>query len=82
MEKGVSPTEIKSTWEVVVIGAGPAGSIAARECAKQGLRTLLVDKAAFPRPKVCGCCLNANAMATLERLGLGGAVARLGPAQD
>jgi len=32
---------------------------------------LLVDKAAFPRAKVCGCCLNASAVATLGRLGLG-----------
>lgn len=62
----------------VVIGAGPAGSIAARDLAKRGRRVLLVDKSKFPRPKVCGCCLSARALAVLERVGLGGVVARLG----
>lgn len=59
------------TWDAVVIGAGPAGSVTARELARRGHRVLLVDRAAFPRPKVCGCCLNGAAVATLERLGLG-----------
>jgi flavin-dependent dehydrogenase len=57
--------------EAVVIGAGPAGSVAARELARRGVRVLLVDKATFPRPKVCGCCLNAAALATLDAIGLG-----------
>lgn len=59
------------SWDAVVIGAGPAGSIAARELARRGRRTLLVDKAAFPRSKVCGGCLNGNAIATLASIGLG-----------
>lgn len=58
-------------WDVLVVGAGPAGSLAARQLALQGWSVLLVDKAAFPREKVCGCCLNARAIATLTRLGLG-----------
>lgn len=57
--------------DAVVIGAGPAGSVTARELARRGRRVLLVDKARFPRPKVCGCCLNGAAVCTLERLGLG-----------
>lgn len=56
---------------VVVIGAGPAGSLVARELARAGVRVLLVDKAAFPRDKVCGCCLSAAAVGVLERVGLG-----------
>jgi flavin-dependent dehydrogenase len=59
------------TWDAVVVGAGPAGSVAARELARRGRRVLLADKAAFPRPKVCGCCLNGAAVGTLNRLGLG-----------
>jgi hypothetical protein len=59
------------TWDAVVIGAGPAGSVTARELARRGCRVLLVDKATFPRAKVCGCCLNGAAVGTLERLGLG-----------
>jgi len=58
-------------WDAVVIGAGPAGAVAARELARRGVRVLLVDRAAFPRTKVCGCCLNGAALAALARLGLG-----------
>ena len=59
------------TWDVLVVGAGPAGSVAARELARRGLAVLLVDRATFPRPKVCGCCLNAAALAALGTVGLG-----------
>jgi flavin-dependent dehydrogenase len=58
-------------WDVVVVGAGPAGATAAREAARRGQAVLLLDKAAFPRWKVCGCCLNRSAQATLSALGLG-----------
>jgi menaquinone-9 beta-reductase len=58
------------TWDAVVVGAGPAGSVAARQLARLGLVVLLVDKAAFPRWKVCGCCLNGRALATLDSVGL------------
>lgn len=65
-------------WDAVVVGAGPAGAMAAREMALLGTAVLLVDKAAFPRWKVCGCCLNASGQVTLALAGLGGLVARLG----
>lgn len=58
-------------WDAVVVGAGPAGSVAARELARRGLSVLVVDKAMFPRPKVCGCCLNAAALSALAAVGLG-----------
>ena len=64
--------------DIAVIGAGPAGAVAAREAARRGLSVWLVDKARFPRPKVCGCCLNRDALATVARLGLGERVAALG----
>jgi flavin-dependent dehydrogenase len=57
-------------WQVIVVGAGPAGALAARELARLGRAVLLVDRAAFPRDKVCGCCLNARALATLAAVGL------------
>jgi flavin-dependent dehydrogenase len=63
---------------VVVIGAGPAGSLAATRLAREGLGVMLVERRAFPRPKVCGGCLNAQAVAMLERAGLAGRVRGLG----
>lgn len=56
--------------EVIVVGAGPAGSATAYHLASAGISTLLVDKAAFPRDKVCGDCLSPRAQHYLERLGL------------
>ena len=64
--------------DVVVVGAGPAGAIAARELARRGAKVLLADKATFPRWKVCGCCLNGNALAALASVGLGELPAKLG----
>jgi flavin-dependent dehydrogenase len=65
-------------WPVVVVGAGPAGALAARELARRGRAVLLVDRAAFPRWKVCGCCLNVRALATLAGAGLGDLATRHG----
>ncbi len=65
-------------WEVVVAGAGPAGALAARQLARAGLSVLLVDKASFPREKVCGCCVSGAALRTLDAAGLGDLVARHG----
>ncbi|NJQ15927.1 geranylgeranyl reductase family protein [Streptomyces bohaiensis] len=41
-------------WDVIVVGAGPAGSSAARAAAAAGRRTLLLEKAELPRYKTCG----------------------------
>lgn len=70
------------TRDAVVIGAGPAGAVAARELARRGCSVLLVDKARFPRPKVCGCCVNGAAVRTLQRLGLGSVLAGAVPLRD
>lgn len=58
-------------WDVVVVGAGPAGALTAREAARLGCSVLLVDKARFPRHKVCGCCLNRRSLSALASVGLG-----------
>jgi len=66
------------SWDVVVAGSGPAGAMAARECARMGMSVLLLDKSSFPRWKVCGSCLNAVATSTLAAVGLGPLLDRLG----
>src|SRR5262249_6508460 len=58
-------------WDAVVAGAGPAGALAARQLARHGFAVLLVARAAFPRFKVCGCCINVGALDTLRSVGLG-----------
>jgi len=64
-------------WDVVVVGAGPAGAMAARELARRGAAVLLVDRAQFPRYKVCGGCLNPRSLRLLSQAGLGDLMNRL-----
>jgi geranylgeranyl reductase family protein len=45
---------VSATWDVVVVGAGPAGAAAARAAAATGASTLLLEKAELPRYKRCG----------------------------
>jgi geranylgeranyl reductase family protein len=57
-------------WDVVVVGAGPAGSIAALVLARAGVRVALADKAAFPRDKACGDLIGPRGVRLLEELGV------------
>jgi flavin-dependent dehydrogenase len=56
--------------DVVIAGAGPAGAVAATVLARAGVDVLLVDRARFPRDKLCGDTINPGALAILRRLGL------------
>jgi len=64
--------------EVLVAGAGPAGSVAALVLARAGVRVLVVDRAQFPRHKLCGDTLNPGALAQLRRLAIAGPVEAAG----
>lgn len=63
-------SESGDLFDVVVVGAGPAGSLAARALALRGLSVLLVERARFPRDKVCGGCLGPRGLAALRAEGL------------
>ena len=67
-----------TVYDVAVVGAGPAGAVTAFAAARRGLSVVLLDKATFPRRKVCGCCLNAHALSALDAVGLGDLPTRLG----
>ncbi len=60
----------KHDYDVIVVGAGPAGSSAAYHLAKQGVDVLLVDRYAFPRDKCCGDAVMPPAMEELLLMGI------------
>jgi menaquinone-9 beta-reductase len=60
--------------DVIVVGAGPAGAVAALVLARAGVDVRLLERARFPRDKLCGDTLNPGSLAILDRLGIGDAV--------
>jgi flavin-dependent dehydrogenase len=64
--------------DVLIAGAGPAGSAAAALLARSGWRVLAVDRAAFPREKACSEYMSPEAVRVLDRLGVVPALERAG----
>ncbi|MBA2326774.1 MAG: geranylgeranyl reductase family protein [Actinobacteria bacterium] len=60
----------RERFDLVVVGAGPAGSATAISARDRGLDVLVIDKATFPRDKTCGDGLTTGALRSLEHLGL------------
>jgi len=80
-----------TNFDVIVVGAGPSGSLAARQLAERGARVLLLDKQKFPRDKPCGGGVTLRAASAgevdlspaIERTVYGARFSlRLGPAFD
>jgi menaquinone-9 beta-reductase len=65
-----SAIDSADTADVIVVGAGPAGSTAAYHLANSGLDVLLLEKTSFPREKVCGDGLTPRAVKALTSMGI------------
>ncbi|MFY7942302.1 MAG: NAD(P)/FAD-dependent oxidoreductase, partial [Burkholderiaceae bacterium] len=70
MHLNQSLSDLPPTCDVLIIGAGPAGSAAARMLALAGWQVVLVDQHTFPRDKVCGDGLIPDAHNALRQLGV------------
>src|SRR5262245_45395879 len=57
-------------YDVIIIGAGPAGSTVSALLARAGLRALLLEKSRFPREKVCGEFITPDCLKVFDRLGV------------
>jgi len=68
--------------EVLIVGAGPAGTTAALVLARAGVRVLVVDRARFPRDKLCGDTVNPGTLAWLRALRLDDRIERESLALD
>ncbi|MDT7676166.1 MAG: menaquinone-9 beta-reductase, partial [Pseudonocardiales bacterium] len=68
--QSVAPRVTGSDADVIVVGAGPAGSTAATYLARAGLDVLLLEKSTFPRPKVCGDGFTPRGMKQLIDVGI------------
>jgi len=66
-----APFPVPAATDLLVVGAGPAGSATAAWAARHGIDVVLADAAVFPRDKACGDGLTPRAVAELDRLGLG-----------
>ncbi|NBQ13893.1 MAG: FAD-binding protein, partial [Proteobacteria bacterium] len=73
---------IPAEVDAVVIGGGLAGGMAALRLASAGFRTVVFDRTAHPREKVCGCCLAPSGIAVLSRCGLAGLLADASPLEE
>ena len=60
----------ETTFDLIVVGGGPAGAAATLYAHRHGLRTLLLDKESFPRDKICGDALSGKSISVLDELGL------------
>jgi len=67
-------------FDVIIAGAGPAGSSAAIHLARAGFHVLLVEQKKFPRPKLCGEFISPECAQHFQKLGVDAAMTASGPA--
>lgn len=64
--EGLAASPIHKKYDVVIVGAGPGGCTAALSLAKSSLRVAILDKAEFPRDKICGDALSGKVVSVLK----------------
>src|SRR5437660_11707341 len=69
---------MQDTYDVAIVGAGPAGSATAYYLAKAGFSVLLLDKFTFPRDKTCGDALTPRALRIINDMGIADAIEQVG----
>ena len=68
---------MSSSYDIIIIGAGPSGASAALYAQKLGLKTILLDKSIFPRDKICGDALSGKSVRYMKELGILDKVSKL-----
>ena len=74
-------SDLSNTYDVIIAGAGPAGTSAAIHLAKHSLRVLMLEQKQFPRPKLCGEFISPECFSHFEKLGVAGAMMSSNPAK-
>jgi flavin-dependent dehydrogenase len=69
--KEIDHQKMKTNYDAIIVGGGPAGSTAAILLAQAGWSVAVIEKYAFPRRKVCGECIAATNLALFDLLGIG-----------
>ena len=64
-------------YDVIIVGAGPAGATAALYAERNNLNCIVLDKAIFPRDKICGDALSGKSVRIMEELDLTSGVEKL-----
>lgn len=70
---------MKDSYDVIIIGAGPGGCSAAAFLSMMGREVLMIDRAVYPRDKICGDGLSVKALPVLERIGILDSIESLNP---
>ena len=60
---------MNNSYDIIIVGAGPAGTSAALYADRLGLKTIILDKSTFPRDKICGDALSGKSVKLLDELG-------------